>query len=462
MRAKKLKVSVWAGDNNNDSQATGKANVTKNPDGSVNTDGFLDYTAKSGTFFKNSSNVDGKASDFDQADNSIFGNGTGIMVPWVKVVDPTDPELTEAQLNALIEQFPIYTITNVPVDGEYEKEEAKLDGDGQKIPVRVQNGENWEVVSGQFVSVNNRVVDADGYLLDETGAKIQKTKPVYTFSLYNSDVTIVVDYWMILDDDAIVDEPGNKNFAQYGWSPVDNKDNQGKPKTPSTPSDEDKPDKKEKVDEATVYTFALAWVKVDEKGNELAGAEFELPFYVKAAKDNDTYVYAMTKADYDTLEDTDKTTKYTNKVTTTTESAVITIKGVEQSKSGEYSITETKAPAGYNKLTEPFVVEAKKSGPSVTTTTKTIIYLDRDGNVTNEVTTATTTYDTDEDSYNNASNNVTGEEKSVPVYQFNPVVNKQGTELPATGGTGTRMLYTVGGILVGLAGIMLVFRRKRA
>ena len=104
----------------------------------------------------------------------------------------------------------------------------------------------------------------------EDGNKITKTKPIYTFGLYNSDVTIVVDYWMILDDDAIVDDPGNKNYGQYGWSPVDNKDdNNSTRRSLRILSDTDKPDKKEKVDEATVYTFALAWVKTDEKGNAL-------------------------------------------------------------------------------------------------------------------------------------------------------------------------------------------------
>ena len=279
---------------------------------------------------------------------------------------------------------------------------------------------------------------------------------------------------MILKDNAVVDEPGNKNYAQYGWSPIDNEDESHNPKTPTNPKPEDKPSQKEKVDEATVYTFAIAWVKVDEKGKELADAEFELPFYVKKTKDGNAYVYAGVEyqAEVDainaneSLSTTEKTEAikalsgengdYTNKVKTTTESAVITIKGVEQDT---YTITETEAPAGYNKLTAPFTVEAKKSGPSVTTKTKTIIYLDRDGNVTGEVTTATTEYETDEDSFNNA--NATGdEEKSVPVYQFDPIVNKQGTELPSTGGIGTTIFYVVGAILVIGAGIVLITRRR--
>jgi LPXTG-motif cell wall-anchored protein len=454
--SKGLKVTVWQGDNANNSQADTKANVTKDASGQTVTE--LDYTDKAGVFFKNTSNKDGKASDFDQGDNSVFGEGTGIMVPWVKVVeDPSEEELAE-----LVAKFPVYTITNVPIEGEYETEEFK-DGDPdtegiQAINVKEVNAAgDWVDVPNQYVSVNNRVVNGSNQVLGDDGNPIQKTKPFYTFSLYDSDVTIVVDYWMILDDDAIVDEPGNKNFAQYGWSPVDNKDAQGKPKTPTNPSEEDKPSQKEKVDDATVYTFALAWVKVDEQGKELADAEFELPFYVKKAKDIDTYVYAFTTPP-ETYAEGDSPDNYTNKVTTTATSAVITIKGVEQDT---YTITETQAPAGYNKLTAPFQVEAKKSGTSTTTKTKTVIYLDKDGNVTSEVTTATIEYDTDEDSFNNADA-VSGEETSVPVYEFEPVVNKQGTELPSTGGIGTTIFYTLGAILVIGGGVLLVTRRRMA
>ena len=286
--------------------------------------------------------------------------------------------------------------------------------------------------------------------------------PIYTFSIYNSDVTIVVDYWMILDDDAVVDDPGNKNFAQYGWNPVDNEDEDGNPKTPDSPSDHDKPSEKEKVDEATVYTYALAWVKIDEQGNELADAEFELPFYVKKdKKDGKSYIYGVSAEDYAELSETDKA-EYTNKVTTTLaaadgEKGVITIKGVEQ---GTYSIKETKAPAGFNALTEPFTIEAKKSGTSVTTTTKTTIFLDAQGNVTDTVTNVTKEYKTDEDSYNKATPAVTGEETSVPVYQYKHITNRQGTELPSTGGIGTTIFYVVGAILVIGAGVILITRRR--
>ena len=472
-QSKGLHVSIWQGDNNNDSQAVTKANVTKNPDGTVAAKGYLDYTDQYSKFFVNNSNP-AKDGNFT-ADGDVFGANTGIMVPWIKVVeDPTAEQLAE-----LTRQFPVYDITNVPIAGEFETEEFKLDGNNRPIPVKEVNEQGeWVDVPGQYVSVNNRVVNGSKQVIDEDGNPIQKTKPYYIFNLYNSDVTIVVDYWMILDKDAIVDEPGNKNFAQYAWNPVDFDETTKVPKTPN--ENEDKPDQKEKVDEATVYTFALAWVKTDKKGNELADAEFELPFYVTkvADKDNAAYVYLVSDDDITkataavaaAAEGEAKTAAQaeldrlnalkaqgTKLVTTTGDSAVITIKGVEQ---GKYSITETKAPAGYNKLTAPFEVEAKKSGPSVTTTTKTIIYLDRDGNVTDQVTTATTTYDTDPDSYNKDPQTIQGEETSVPVYQFNPIVNEQGTELPSTGGIGTTIFYVVGAILVIGAGVILITRRR--
>ena len=464
--SKGLHVSVWAGDDNNDSQASTKANVTKDANGNTPADGYLDYTSKAATFFKNTTKAtpttETAGSDAATKPEDIFGDGTGIMVPWVKVSEKN------AELDP---NYPIYTQTNVPKveNGQpvYKTEDFKIVDDA-RVPATTATG---TVIPGQYVSVNGNIINGEGVLLDADNNPIQDYDTYYVYSLYNSDVTIVVDYWMILEDNAVVDEPGNKNYAQYGWSPVDNKDNQNKPKQPTPPSEEDKPSKKEEVDEATVYTFAIAWVKVDNKGNQLANAEFELPFYVKpvSGKDEDTYVYLVSKADIEAAEAAveaageDATAKAaaqaeltrlnalkaqgTDKVTTTTESAVITIKGLEQ---GTYSITETKAPEGYNLLTAPFDVVAKKSGNGTTTKTKTTIYLDAQGNITDTETSTTVEYLTDEDS--NVDN--------VPVYQFDPIKNMKGTELPSTGGIGTTIFYIIGAILVLGAGILLVTRRR--
>ena len=408
---KGLKVTVYEGDDDNNSQQATLVNVTKDKDG--HDVEFLDYTNQADVFFKNTT-----TSDANPKPTDIFGTGTGIMVPWVIVSEKNadlDPD------------YPIYTTTKVPT-GEYQ--EASAADIANHVPT-VEEG-------GKY------------YLLDEDNQKIPLYDTYYVYSMYNSDVTIVVDYYMILQDNAVVDEPGNKNYAQYGWSPVDNTTGGAnpQPKPPTPPTDGDKPSQKEEVDEATVYTFAIAWVKVDEKANQLAGAKFQLPFYVKEAKDGDAYVYGGTTAG-DGL---------TNEVETTTTSAVITIKGLEE---GVYSITETEAPEGYNKLASPFDVEAKKTGEGETVKTKTTIYLDEKGNVTETVTTTTKEYNTDPDSYNKEGA-ADGEETSVPVYQFDPVVNKKGAELPSTGGIGTTIFYVMGSILVICAGVVLVTRRRMA
>ena len=420
----KLQVSIWQGDNNNDSQNQKDAvNVTKNPDGTAAADGYLNYTDKATTFFKNTTDEDAASKP-----ENIFGDGTGIVIPWV-IVSDANPEKPDPA-------FPIYTVTKVPT-GEYETADLP---DGA-------NPDDYD---------HEGLPDGKYYPHDKNDKRIPTYDTYYVYSLYNSDVTIVVDYWMILDDDAIVDEPGNKNYSQYGWSPVDNKDGEGNPQPPTPPSDDDKPSKREEVDEATVYTYALAWVKIDDEAEELADAEFTLPFYVKKAKDKDAYVYA-----FDVLPEVfpegDSADNYTNVVTTTKESAVITIKGVKQDV---YDITESKAPAGYNRLAQPFKVEAKKSGNGVKTVTKTTVYLDENGKVTDEVTERTVEYVTDTDSYSSVKE---GDETiyRVPVYQFNPVVNVKGTELPDTGGIGTALFYIFGGLLVLGAGIVLVSRNRK-
>ena len=459
---KGIQVSVWQGDDNNDSQASTKRNVTKDATGATVEAGYIDYTDKADVFFKNG--VAGSST------TDVLGTGTGIVVPWVKVSE------ANAELDT---NFPIYTQTNVPKVGEdgmpvYKTEDFKMEGDS-RVPAKTASG---TIIEGQYVSVNNNIINAQGQLLDDNNQPIQDYDTYYVYSLYNSDVTIVVDYWMILDDDAIVDEPGNKNYAQYGYSTVDNKDDNGKPKKPENPKDTDKPDQKKEVDEATVYTYAIAWVKVDNKANSLAGATFQLPFYVKYAteetgegeektvvvkmngedpvyaKDGNAYIFGISAEEYADLSEAEKAF-YTNTVTTD-ETGVITIKGLKQ---GTSSITETEAPEGFNPLTAPFEVQAKKSGEGVTTTTETIIYLDSQGNITKTETSTTVKKTTDTDSFNNASA-AEDEEKSVPVYQFNPIVNQKGTELPSTGGIGTTIFYVMGSILVICAGVVLVTRRR--
>lgn len=97
---------------------------------------------------------------------------------------------------------------------------------------------------------------------------------------------------------------------------------------------------------------------------------------------------------------------------TTNKSGKFTIKGLS---AGTYKLEETKQPAGYNKLKNPVTV-----------------VIDNDGNV-----------------------KVDGANAD-PV----EVENKSGIVLPSTGGTGTTMIYLIGGALVLGSGVVLATKRR--
>ena len=231
--------------------------------------------------------------------------------------------------------------------------------------------------------------------------------------LYNNGATIIITYTAVVTDKAAIDGAGNTNKVTVTWTTDDGA--------------ESGPDKKLETEE-TIYTYAIALKKVNDKGVALRGAVFQFPFYVKSTADKGVYIYAGTEAGEG----------LTNQITTP-ESGVIVVKGV---KSGTYEIEEITAPDGYNKLTGSVTVEAKKTGA---TSTHTTVYLDENGNIVNEETEKTTKVKVDIETI--AATALV-------------VVNKAGTELPSTGGMGTTIFYVLGSALV-LGAVVLLVTKKR-
>ena len=230
--------------------------------------------------------------------------------------------------------------------------------------------------------------------------------------LYDNGATVTITYTAVVTDKAAIDGNGNTNKVTVTWT--------------TKGGVEPGPDKVE-TDE-TIFTYAIALKKVNNKGVALPGAVFEFPFYVKSTADaNGAYIYAGTTAG----------TGLTNQITTP-DSGVIVVKGV---KSGSYEITEVTAPAGYNKLTAPVTVQAVKTS---STSTHTTVYLDKDGNVV-DVSAKEIEVKVDIDTI--AATAVV-------------VVNKAGTELPSTGGMGTTVFYVLGAVLV-LGAVVLLVTKKR-
>ena len=109
------------------------------------------------------------------------------------------------------------------------------------------------------------------------------------------------------------------------------------------------------------------------------------------------------------------------------------------------TVTEYKAPAGYNKLTAPETLTPQVLNTAVYKEAGTYYY-DAKGNLTN-----TETISSVEVSGNNLS------DLDADALE---IVNQKGVALPSTGGMGTTIFYIVGAILVLGAGVVLVTRRR--
>ena len=280
------------------------------------------------------------------------------------------------------------------------------------------------------------------------------------FLQYNTEEYIgkpvEVVYTARLNEDAEINRTPNTNdvYLEYSNDPdvIYNGDNE------PNDEDEDLPPLGETPKE-TVYTYttSIEIVKTDAIGNRLQGAEFTLTGetmnIVRVEKEeftldpNGTHwklkdnSYTTTDPN-STIDGTpvDKTAyasltdKYIKNTTTTYETrdgetltitssvgedGVVRFEGLP---AGTYTITEIKAPEGYNILTETLDVT---------------ITWDRE--------TADFTYEGAVD--NNGVARIT-------------IVNQAGDELPETGGIGTTIFYIIGGILLVAALVVLVTRKR--
>ena len=185
-------------------------------------------------------------------------------------------------------------------------------------------------------------------------------------------------------------------------------------------------------DDAEVTTYAAALKKTDGSA-VLDGAEFTIAG-LTVTKDADG-VYTVVSYDSEST---------TPSATLTTKDGMLYIIGLKEGTS--LSVTETKAPEGYNKLETPITLTPQVLSKEVYKASGTRYY-DADGNLVAE-----------------ESSSVSNKpvEKNLTELDANAVevVNNKGTELPSTGGMGTTIFYVIGAILVLGAAIILISRRK--
>ena len=214
----------------------------------------------------------------------------------------------------------------------------------------------------------------------------------------NSSV-ITVDYTATLNGNAVIGSAGNPNKVKLEYSNNPNKSESGNNETGNTPEDV-----------VVVFSYKVIVNKKDDKGNSLTGAEFTLEKYNKST--NEWKAIAVVK----------------NEAGTT-----FTFSGLDD---GNYRLTETKTPAGYNTI-DPieFTITAEHS---LELADPALISLS--GNATTGEPTFT-------------SNTTEGSLST-------DVVNRAGVTLPETGGMGTTLFYVAGAGLVLVAVVLLITRKR--
>lgn len=233
---------------------------------------------------------------------------------------------------------------------------------------------------------------------------------------------IIVEYTATLNKDAEIGLPGNPNKVYLEFS--NNPNSGGEGDTGKTPEDK-----------VIVFTYELDVTKVDgaDADTKLEDAEFKLydenGKYVIVDADGKVIGWADNEAGGSTLK--------------SDENGLFKVSGLDD---GTYWLKETKAPDGYNLITDPIKIEIKATtvndqdwtameGPADALTALEI-----------KVTVGSTT----------TSGNGDTESGIVAT----DIENNKGAELPETGGMGTTIFYVLGAILVLGAGGLLIARKR--
>ena len=270
-----------------------------------------------------------------------------------------------------------------------------------KVEVKVEAGAKNYVVTDTMdagLSFSSGSIQVDGVALNDTIAtltlKQKEGDPTFTLTFADSYVadkigeTIVVTYAATLNANAVV--AGNKNSATLHYS---NQHTVNK--------------------ETTTYTHEFDLLKVDGADHKLLdGAEFKL----YDAKDSVTPIKVVPVAGgYRVANGNEAGATETIAVT----GGKVHISGLDKTT---YWLEETKAPDGYNKLTERKPVNLTSGSNNTTLEAAATTWSEADHGVA--------------------------------------VENNAGTVLPSTGGMGTTLFYVVGGGLMVAAVVLLVTKKR--
>lgn len=318
-------------------------------------------------------------------------DSTGATTGWQDSADYDIGDEVPFQLTATIgdryADYKVYKLTFHDAQSKglnFNKDSVKVyvDNDGEQSETPI-NASNYQVVTeGLESGCTFEIQFAD--LKTITGATVK------------AGSVIRVEYTSTLNQSANIGSQGNPNKMHIEFS--NNPNDETGDETGETPGDK-----------VIVFTYKTVINKVDDQNKPLAGAQFTLQ---KKQSDGTWKDVAAATVDGGTK---------------------FTFTGLDD---GDYRLTETVTPAGYNTI-DPIEFTI----------------------------TATHTENSDDPKLADLNGNVTTGEISFTPNKSDgsltaTVVNKKGSMLPETGGVGTALLYTVGGILV-IGAIVLLVARSR-
>ena len=303
-----------------------------------------------------------------------------------------------------------YTITgSVPDTTGYDQYVYKIN-DTLSNGLDFVNDAKGTAVTGNIVNVSVAFKNATDASTAPTTATLDTTKKTMALDLSawvrnnqeNKGKEFTVTYYAKVNKDAVVTEK-NSATLEYGNNPTDT--------TTTKPS------------EAKTPTYPLDINKF-KKGSEekLAGAKFSLYTSDTDAKNNDNAIKVSGSNGNYVVDPTSATTEFESVASINGKGYNLHVNGLA---AGTYYLVETKAPAGYNKLTDPIKVEIKKN--------------------TNEDVNAWTLFNNDK--------NV--DDKIIHVE------NSTGSILPSTGGMGTIAFTVVAALLVLGVAVSFIRDKKR-
>ena len=243
------------------------------------------------------------------------------------------------------------------------------------------------------VAANGTTAAASDYTLTPTENGFTLVLPESYVSTLTKGTTIMVTYNATLNKDAVIDGDGNTNEVKLGYGNHQN----------TVPS------------KVTTKSYQFDLVKVDGTTNKLLdGAEFKL----YETKTSDTALRFVKNADgsYRVALNTENGENVTDTIVV---NGKVHISGLDKVN---YWLDETRAPDGYNKLTERQEVKLSEGSQNATLETGATTWAEGNGGVV--------------------------------------VKNNAGTVLPSTGGMGTTLFYVIGGGLM-MAAVVLLVTKKR-